>query len=852
MTATTTDSQLVHDIRAIDPLALARFGGKAAGLARMHRLGLPVPPAFVIDTDACRRFQELGDLPDTVRSAVDVALTDLEHRTGKVFGRPAKAEPATPLLVSVRSGAQISMPGMMDTVLNLGLDSTSVLTLAAATGDPGFAVDTWARFWSMYADIVLDVDPGLLAEATAGERESARAELTSQTAAAFEAAVLQVLSDEGQPASTDPRQQLTAAICAVFASWDSRRARLYREHHGIPHDLGTAVTVQAMVFGNLGSPAGSGVAFTRDPKTGLREMFGEYLAGGQGEDVVAGTRTPVALTEPTPQWRPLIAELRSFGDRLETEYRDALDIEFTAEAGTLYLLQVRPAKRTSAAAVHIAVDLLRENVIADAEAMRRVTVEQLKRLVAPEFDETELAAARSAGRVLMIGIPASPGHGSGRAALDADRAATMAAAGDPVILLRPTTSPQDLRGMLAAQAVVTARGGATSHAAVVSRALDKPCVVGCDELEVRPDAGVFVVNGREIAEGTELSVDGTTGEILSGIVARSVSHQNLAALTELLESADRRSGAQVWSKITSPAEVPLARRTGSAGLGIVSLTDLLVSTGGINDLLTAIGIYSADQDAPISVIEDVVTRICYQALQPLLAAVPDLAVQVRVPTMTSPRARHWIREWTALAPHLLVPLGPRRLLHSYVRATSAAAGDTGHPATTLLIGGITDPDELTTFRGFFDAGSPVAAGAVLQNPVVLHHPERLVADGASLWVDLAELVRNSCGRPDELLYLSGALADPLSSTAGAPADTPQPVQPAQPALPALVHDQLAGLAAAAGDPSTVGVDVAGHTNLADRAALHAIGIRRFSVGAGQSEELRLSLGQLVDHRKGQP
>ena len=845
MTATTTEPVLVHDIRTIYPLALAQFGGKAAGLARMHRLGLPVPPAFVIDTDACRRYQELGDLPDGVTAAVDDAVADLEHRTGKVFGRNSGSaqDSPTPLLVSVRSGAQISMPGMMDTVLNVGLDRDSVLTLAAVSGDSGFAVDTWSRFWSMYADIVLDVDPGLLTDRTAAQREAARAELTASTAVDLEEAILQVLADEGSPAPTDPRQQLTQAICAVFESWDSRRARLYRDHHGIPHDLGTAVTVQAMVFGNLGSPAGSGVAFTRDPKTGHREMFGEYLAGGQGEDVVAGTRTPVALTQPTTEWRRLVTELRSFGDRLETEYRDALDIEFTAEAGTLYMLQVRPAKRTAAAAVHIAVDLVREKVIDDAEAIERVSVDQIKRLVAPEFDETELAAARVDGRILTIGIPASPGHGSGRAVLDADRAAAVAAAGDPVILIRPTTSPQDLRGMLAAQAVVTARGGATSHAAVVSRALDKPCVVGCGELEVRPDDRIFVVNGREFAEGDELSVDGTTGEILSGIVARSVSHQNLSSLADLLASADRRSGAEVWSKVSTRSDVTLAQRTGSAGLGIVSLTDLLVSSGGIGDLLAAIGSYGGDQDAPTHAVEDIVERICYEALSPLLSASLDLPVQLRVPTMTSPRARHWIREWTALAPHLLVPLGPRRLLHSYVRAVTAAAGDTGHPATCLLIGGITDPEELREFTTFFPSGSPVAAGAVLQNPVVLHHADRLADQGLGLWVDLAELVRNSCGRPEELLYLDDSMAKPATGDG----DLPDPTE----ALPGLVRDQLAGLVDAARDLAPIGVDVAGHTGPVHSAALHTIGVRRFGVGAGQSEELRLSLGQLADRQKGQ-
>lgn len=828
---------VVHDIRSIDPLDLARFGGKAAGLARMHGLGLPVPPAFVIDTAACRRYLELKDLPAELVTEVDAAIADLERRTGKSFGRGDRAG-GTPLLVSVRSGAQISMPGMMDTVLDLGLDRSSVLALAEASGDPAFAVDSWARFWSMYSDIVLDVDPGWLGEQIAPQRESAARSLTAETAAGFEDAVLQALYVEGQQPPTDPRRQLMAAIRAVFESWDSRRARLYREHHSISHELGTAVTVQAMVFGNLGAPAGSGVAFTRDPKTGARELFGEYLAGGQGEEVVAGTRTPERLDAPTEEWRPLVAELSSFGDRLEAEYRDALDIEFTAEAGALYLLQVRPAKRTASAAVHIAVDLVREGVIDDAEALRRVSVEQIKRLVAPEFDQHELAVARDEGRVLTIGVPASPGHGSGRAVLDSDRAGVLAANGDPVILIRPTTSPQDLRGMLVAQAVVTAKGGATSHAAVVSRALDKPCVVGCGQLEVRPEDGVFVIDGREFAEGTELSVDGATGEVLSGIVARSVPHRNLESLNELLDGADRRSGCQVWSRVSSAAAVDFSRQTGSRGIGIVSLTDLLVSTGGIQDLLAAIAAYGTNSDAPAAQVEDVVERISVDALRPLLAAGLGVPVHVRVPTMTSPRARSWIHEWTALAPHLLVPLGPRRLLGAYIRAITSAAETTGHDDTTLLIGGITDANELTAFADMLGANSPVAAGAVLQNPVVLHHPDRLTVGGHCLWVDLAELVRTSCGRPEELLYLTGDLTDAAAATAADPAHVVQ--------LPALITDQLGALVAASAGRSGLGVEVAGHANPTFTKALYALGVRRFTSTAGQAEELRLALGQLAD------
>ncbi|HXP53886.1 MAG TPA: PEP/pyruvate-binding domain-containing protein, partial [Streptosporangiaceae bacterium] len=377
---------LVHDVATIDPLDVARYGGKAAGLARMSRLGLPVPPAFVIETAACAVYQDHGAIPPDLNGAIHAALAGLEQAAGKSFA----GSDGVPLLVSVRSGAQISMPGMMDTVLNLGLDQYSVRRLAALSGDPRFAVDTWTRFWAMYADIVLGVDPELLRSQLADVVDRAAVSLDREHAAELEERIVAVLSSEAGPVPTDPAEQLGAAVRAVFDSWDSRRARLYREHHGIPHDLGTAVTVQAMVFGNLGQPAGSGVAFTRDPTSGAPELYGEYLASGQGEDVVAGTRTPVKLADAGPGWRPIVDELRGYGQRLEAEYRDALDIEFTAESGTLYLLQVRPAKRTAAAAVHIAADLVHEGVIPAAEAVRRVDPDQVKRLISPEFDAAAL------------------------------------------------------------------------------------------------------------------------------------------------------------------------------------------------------------------------------------------------------------------------------------------------------------------------------------------------------------------------------------------------------------------------------------------------------------------------------
>jgi pyruvate,orthophosphate dikinase len=495
----------VHDLADLDPSDTTLLGGKGAGLGRMHRLGMPVPPAFVVDTLACGVYRETKGLPDGLTDAVRAAIGRLESHTGKAF---AGGE-GLPLLVSVRSGAKVSMPGMMDTVLNLGLDRTAVLRLAAATGNPAFAVDTWVRFWKLFAEIVLDADGDYLAEQVDAQRAAAATDLTADTAGALEGAIVAALQAEGATVSTDPHEQLIAAMRAVFASWDSRRAKAYRKHHDIDDNLGTAVVVQAMVFGNLAGLSGSGVAFTRDPKSGENRLFGEFLAGGQGEEVVAGTATPVNLTEPMPEWAATIAELEALGRRLEQEYADALDIEFTVEDGTLYLLQVRSAKRTAAAAVRTALDLVDEGLIDAPTALRRLTAEQVQTLLAPAFTADGLAGAA----VLVTGIGASPGHAVGVAVLDSDRAAARAAAGEPVILVRPTTSPQDLPGMLAAEAVLTARGGATSHAAVVSRSLDKPCVCGAAALEVDPSAGVFTVAGIKYDEGTWLSVDGATGRV---------------------------------------------------------------------------------------------------------------------------------------------------------------------------------------------------------------------------------------------------------------------------------------------------------------------------------------------------
>ncbi len=458
------------------------IGGKAWSIARMRALGLPVPPAFVITTACCRAYLAAGKaFPDGLMRQVREALAGLEAATGRRFG-----EGPRPLLLSVRSGAAISMPGMMDTVLNLGISDATEAALAAETGDAGFARDTHRRFLELYARIVLkaalpDLDP----------------------AAGPEAWRACVATAAGAPVPDDPWLQLDAAIRAVFESWDGRRARRYRAHHGIPDDLGTAVTLQAMVFGNADRQSGTGVLFSRNPLTGAAAPYGEFLACAQGEDVVSGAHTPEPLSAMAGQHPALHDALLQAAAVLERENGDVQDIEFTVERGRLFLLQSRSAKRAARAAVGIAVDMVREGRLTVPQALGRVSAEQVRQLLRPRLKP----GADAGAELLCSGEAASPGVGAGLVVTDSDRAETEAEAGRDVVLVRPSTSPDDVHGMIVAKAVVTAQGGSTSHAAVVSRALGVPCVVGCGA------DGIAGLQGREV------TVDGARGRIYAGRLA---------------------------------------------------------------------------------------------------------------------------------------------------------------------------------------------------------------------------------------------------------------------------------------------------------------------------------------------
>ena len=535
------------------------LGGKGANLAEMTRIGVPVPPGFTISTDACRFYLREERYPPDLEQQVAAALERVEADTGKRFGGLEN-----PLLLSVRSGAAISMPGMMDTILNLGLNDQTVEALARASNDERFAWDSYRRFVQMYSDVVLGVPASEFEERLeARKQERGVVEDTE-----LEAVDLRALAHEfkslvrerlGSPFPDDPQIQLWGAIEAVFRSWNVERAVAYRRVHGIPDYLGTAVNVQAMVYGNLGDDSGTGVAFTRNPSTGERKFFGEFLVNAQGEDVVAGIRTPLSIEEMEHRLPEAYRQLLEVQERLEQHYREMQDIEFTVERGTLYLLQTRTGKRTAAAAVRIAVEMVDEGLIDEREAVLRVDPKQLDQLLHPRLDpDAEVT-------VLATGLPASPGAASGIIAFHPDRAVEVAANGEPVILVRSETSPDDFHGMVAARAVVTARGGMTSHAAVVARGMGKTCVVGASELHVRN--GECRASGYTLREGEWITVDGTTGRVLLGKVP-TVEPEPDEYFNRLMQWADSFRRLSVRTNADTPQDAQQAREFGAEGIGL--------------------------------------------------------------------------------------------------------------------------------------------------------------------------------------------------------------------------------------------------------------------------------------------
>jgi pyruvate, orthophosphate dikinase len=538
------------------------LGGKGVGLAEMTQLGVPVPAGFTITTEACRAYSESGgQLPDGLEAEVERHLTSLEEKTGKRFG-----DAADPLLVSVRSGAAISMPGMMDTILNLGLNDEAVRGLSERTGNPRFANDSYRRLIQMYGEVVDGVDGHLFEEALSKLKDQRGAALDVDLSAEDMAGLVETFkgiyqSETGNAFPQDAREQLSRAVRAVFESWDNPRAQVYRRAHHIPDDLGTAVNVVQMVFGNKGDQSGTGVAFTRDPSTGEQGLFGEFLADAQGEDVVAGIRTP----EPIAAMKEALPEaFERFVDttrRLEEHYRDVQDIEFTVEDGRLYLLQTRTAKRTAAAALKSAVDMVDEGLISREDAVARIDPGQLDQLLHPMIDPSADV------EVVAQGLNASPGAASGKIVFDADTAAERGKNGESVILVRWETTPDDIHGMIAAQGILTAHGGMTSHAAVVARGMGKPCVAGCEALSVDTAARTAALDGHQLSEGDVITIDGGTGRVILGPVDL-VPPQINEDFETILGWADRLRRLKVRANADTPEDAAKAREFGAQGIGL--------------------------------------------------------------------------------------------------------------------------------------------------------------------------------------------------------------------------------------------------------------------------------------------
>lgn len=566
----------VYAFREGDASMRELLGGKGAGLAEMTSIGSPVPPGFTITTDACRIFSTTDTFPDGLMEQVIEGIRDIESQTGKRFG-----DHTNPLLVSVRSGAKFSMPGMMDTILNLGLNEATVAGLAQLSGDRRFAADAYRRFLQLYGRIVLGVEGALFESVLEGAKDHGRlsdqdlsAEVVGSIAASFQDIVL---DHTGASFPDDPHEQLRGAIGAVFRSWNSDRAVAYRQLNKIPDDLGTAVNVQGMVFGNLGDTSATGVAFSRDPSTGERVLYGEYLVNAQGEDVVAGIRTPRPISELEREMPEVYGQFAAIARQLESHYADMQDMEFTIERGKLYMLQTRTGKRAGAAAVKIAVDMANEGLIDQRTAVRRIEPGALEQLLHPTLDPV----ARARATLFARGLPASPGAATGLAIIDPAEAKVRGDGGEDVILVRPETAPDDFPGMAASRGLLTARGGMTSHAAVVARGMGTPCVVGASELRIDSEKRSFSANGLTISAGEYITIDGTTGEVLQGKV-----ETHAPVLSEefatLMSWAQELSTVAVWANADTPQDARVARRYGATGIGLCRTEHMFFQEGRID------------------------------------------------------------------------------------------------------------------------------------------------------------------------------------------------------------------------------------------------------------------------------
>ncbi len=550
----------IYDFSEGDAGMKILLGGKGANLAQMWKIGLPVPPGFIITTEACHEYWKEQDFILNIWDDVKAAVARVEALAGKTFGGEND-----PLLVSVRSGAPVSMPGMMDTILNLGLNDRTVTALAEAAGDERFAYDSYRRFIQMFADVVMEVDHASfekkLHEKKAQNGVKDDNQLSADALKELVGEYKTIVKEAGKDFPADPWQQLRLAIDAVFRSWNTPRAVTYRKINNIPESYGTAVSVVTMVFGNLGDDCGTGVCFTRSPSTGENRLFGEYLINAQGEDVVAGIRTPVEISQLATAMPDVYIEFCRIAKLLEEHYKDAQDIEFTVERGKLYILQTRNGKRTAAAAVKVAMDMYREGLIDERTAVERVAPDQVEQLLHPQIDPKAKVVP------LVKGLPASPGAAAGFVVFDADEAAERGEKGEKVILVRPETTPDDIHGLFASQGVVTAHGGMTSHAAVVARGLGKPCVSGAESIKINFIAETFTVGKTTVKKNDFITIDGTKGEVILGKVEL-MEPQFDDDFRELLKMADRISTLDVWANADTPEDARRARSFGAKGIGL--------------------------------------------------------------------------------------------------------------------------------------------------------------------------------------------------------------------------------------------------------------------------------------------
>ncbi len=632
------------------------LGGKGAGVAEMTNAGLPVPPGFTITTEACNAYYDAGkQFPAGMWDQALAALHAVEAQMGKKLG-----DPANPLLVSVRSGAKFSMPGMMDTVLNLGLNDETVKGVIAQSGDEHFAYDAYRRFIQMFSKIVLEAEPKLFEAKLEAARHAAGvktdAEIPTEALQQIVVDFKQIAEQaSGQPFPTDPYEQLRKAIEAVFSSWNNDRAIAYRNAQKIPHDLGTAVNVQTMVFGNMGWDSGTGVAFTRDPNTGEKQLYAEYLPNAQGEDVVAGIRTPLKIAQLEKDMPEVYAEFAAIAQKLEQHYRDMQDLEFTVEKGRLFMLQTRSAKRTAAAAVKIAVDMQADGLISKEEAVQRVEPGQVVQLLLPRFDPAAKEDAVKAGKFLAKGLNASPGAAYGKAVFDADTAEKLGKAGERVVLVRPETSPDDVHGMLQAKGILTARGGATSHAAVVARGLGLPCVAGCEDIRVDEEGQLLTVikTGQTLKEGDDISIDGSTGEVFAGIIpVVEPNYEEETDLRTILGWADEIRRLGVWANADYPRDAERAVKFGAEGIGLCRTEHMFFETtrlpvvrrmilahtqaerqAALDELLPVqrqdfVGIFRAMRDPKTGTAYPVVIRLIDPPLHEFLPSYEELLVEV--------------------------------------------------------------------------------------------------------------------------------------------------------------------------------------------------------------------------------